>query len=462
VSATRRTVVVVGSGLAGLTAALQAVQDDARVVLVEAADEPGGSLAISGGLIWAPRSHADAGTLVPRGATKLLDVLVDDLEPLWTWLEQLGVALHPEAPCLKELPSGGRVGRGRMMVAGRAGDRREVVSTLVERLRALDGEIRLSSPIESLERAPGGWSVGCTGSAPIHAGAVVFAAGGFHNSLDLLRQYVTPWPEGLVVRSNNRHSDGIGLRLLIPLGARMTRGMHSFYGHSLPYAPGRDWRNTDDFLTGTMYYTDYSVLVNQIGLRFKDETVGCLDELNAQHGSRQPLGRYYMVFDERIRRTFVDADLVGMAGLASARTSARIDDLRALGADVVEEPTLDDLAKAMGDRFGIPAVNVLSSLLAYNQTEDPVALEPARRRHHLPLTEPPYRAVRCVPGITFTMGGLEVEPDLHVVGPGLEGIFAAGSDAGGVFEDIYAGGHGWAGVSGRRAGAGAARSAGTT
>jgi hypothetical protein len=50
------------------------------------------------------------------------------------------------------------------------------------------------------------------------------------------------------------------------------------------------------------------------------------------------------------------------------------------------------------------------------------------------------------------MGGLQVTSDMHVVGGGLEGVFAAGADAGNVFEDVYGGGLGWAAVSGRRAG----------
>ena len=54
------------------------------------------------------------------------------------------------------------------------------------------------------------------------------------------------------------------------------------------------------------------------------------------------------------------------------------------------------------------------------------------------------------------MGGLEVNPDMRVAAPQLDGVFAAGADAGNVFEDVYGGGLGWAAVSGRRAGQSAA------
>ena len=117
----------------------------------------------------------------------------------------------------------------------------------------------------------------------------------------------------------------------------------------LAYTPLPTDLTTDDFLIGTLYCSDYCVLVNALGLRFKDESVGCLDEVNAQHGSRQPGGRYYLLFDERIRRAFVDADLVGLQGLGSARKTSRIDDVRKLGGTVLEADSLPVLCDRVVD-----------------------------------------------------------------------------------------------------------------
>jgi fumarate reductase flavoprotein subunit len=53
----------------------------------------------------------------------------------------------------------------------------------------------------------------------------------------------------------------------------------------------------------------------------------------------------------------------------------------------------------------------------------------------VPIKTPPYRAVRVVPGITFTMGGARIGPDAGVRGPdgrAISGLYAAGSTAGGV------------------------------
>ncbi|HEY3364124.1 MAG TPA: FAD-dependent oxidoreductase [Symbiobacteriaceae bacterium] len=50
-------VVVVGSGAAGLTAAIFAADGGARVAVLERSDKYGGSSAVSGGMIWVPLNH---------------------------------------------------------------------------------------------------------------------------------------------------------------------------------------------------------------------------------------------------------------------------------------------------------------------------------------------------------------------------------------------------------------------
>ena len=50
-------VVVLGSGVAGLTAALAAAEAGAAVHVIEQADFFGGTTALSGGVAWMPNNH---------------------------------------------------------------------------------------------------------------------------------------------------------------------------------------------------------------------------------------------------------------------------------------------------------------------------------------------------------------------------------------------------------------------
>ncbi|WP_028936236.1 3-oxosteroid 1-dehydrogenase [Pseudonocardia spinosispora] len=94
-------VVVVGSGAAGLTAALTAAHQGLRVVVVEKADKFGGSTARSGGAVWVPNNSVllDAGVEdTPDRATAYLKNLLGDSVP-----EPRVTALLDNGPAMLEL-----------------------------------------------------------------------------------------------------------------------------------------------------------------------------------------------------------------------------------------------------------------------------------------------------------------------------------------------------------------------
>ena len=68
-------VVVVGTGAAGLSAALAAKAQGANVLVVEKASVAGGTTAMSGGCIWAPRHHYAVGLGVRDSREAVLDYI---------------------------------------------------------------------------------------------------------------------------------------------------------------------------------------------------------------------------------------------------------------------------------------------------------------------------------------------------------------------------------------------------
>jgi len=79
-------VLVVGSGAAGMAAAITASVEGASVLLVEKTDRVGGSTAISGGAVWAPLNSQSAAAGHP-----------DTLDKVWTYLQRTVGEAAPEA-----------------------------------------------------------------------------------------------------------------------------------------------------------------------------------------------------------------------------------------------------------------------------------------------------------------------------------------------------------------------------
>jgi len=204
------------------------------------------------------------------------------------------------------------------------------------------------------------------------------------------------------------------------------------------------------------------VLVNRYGNRFTDESVGTIEEANAWAGMQQPGGRSYLIIDQRIYREHVLGPGF-LGGVVPAPN--KWERAKDLGAPTLEAPTLGELVRRMETRWEVNGSRLSAELDAYNRAVADgrgAGLVPPRSRFQQPLDEAPYYAMACVAAITFPYGGLQVNADCRVLGrrgSPIPGLYAAGVDAGGVFNRIYAGGLAWALVSGRAAGRNAALAA---
>ena len=134
--------------------------------------------------------------------------------------------------------------------------------------------------------------------------------------------------------------------------------------------------------------------------------------------------------------------------------------------------SLEELAEKIP---GIDKQRFLSTLYEYNAAASgDVPFDPTRKdglctrglsipksNWATPLAKPPFEAYGCTNGITFTFGGVRIDPQCHVLdvdGNIIPGLFAAGEMVGGLFYCNYPGGLGLtsAAVFGRIAGTSAA------
>jgi 3-oxo-5alpha-steroid 4-dehydrogenase len=461
-------VVVVGLGIAGTCAAISASEAGADVLALERGTTPGGTSALSGGLIYlgggTPVQEACGYTDTAENMEQfLLAALGERTDPAkvhayctdsvahYHWLVEHGVPFKgrffdepnrepfddsglvfsggedswPFTDVADPVPRGHHpefpdtAGGFLMDCLGGARERtstRTLTDARVDRLVVDDGAVvGVLARVDGAERA-------------IRArGGVVLAAGGFVYNEAMGAHYCPP-----VLRPNpawrvgQPNDDGRGIRLGQGAGGAL-RNMDAVEC-ALPIGPP--------------HRLCRAILVNRHGERFVNE-----DTYTGRIGMRALLeqdGEVYMVVSEEI----FEVNFVGMRLQWAAETA-------------------EELARDIG----LPESALAATVAAYNagaeRGEDPAwHKEP---RWLVPLRQPlgavDLRVDRDAIYAPFTLGGLHTDGDGRVLdraGEPVDGLFAAGRTTAGLAADGYVSGIslGDGSFFGRRAGAGAARMAG--
>jgi tricarballylate dehydrogenase len=292
----------------------------------------------------------------------------------------------------------------------------------------------------------------------LETAAVVLAAGGFEANPEWRTRYLGRDWELARVRGT-RYNTGDAIRAALAIGAQPFghwSGCHAVQW-DIASPPFGD-RKIGDLFQKHSY--PLGIIVNVDGRRFVDEGADFRNYTYAKYGREvlhQPQRTAFQVFDAKVMDNLRDEYRI------SAITKATSD-------------SIEGLAGALGiDRDGF-----VETVRAYNAAIQPGDYNPAildgkhtegitppKSNWALPLDTPPYTGFAVTCGITFTFGGLRIDPAtaqvLDTEDRPIPGLYAAGELVGGLFYHNYAGGSGlMAGsVFGRIAGESAARSVAT-
>jgi succinate dehydrogenase/fumarate reductase flavoprotein subunit len=425
---------VLGGGMAGLSAAAWSVRNWRTVILVESG-ELGGS-ALHAGFIWTAPSFDALRAAVPEGDPELAHRLVDGFEPAVEWVRSVGAECQPPVEVL-------RFGRGHqtsiltylraceLTILGQSPSS-ILLGARARRLVVEDGEVRGAE----VELADGTMRT-------IRADATLLATGGFQGDPDLRASLIHPNARHVPIRGNG-YSNGEGLRLGQEAGAQFGPEDAGFYGHLLP--AGVTLGEHEDFPALTLYYSEHALLLNLDCERFVDETVG--DHLTTMALLAQREARGLLISDARVRDEWILRPYV-----EGIRPTDTFDTCYRRGARCAVADDIDELV-AMPPEWGFDGARVREAVLAFNRGCRTGELDPPRRFDATPLETPPYYVIETVPAITFTFSGLLIDADARVLdrdGRPIRGLYAAGADAGGLYVRAYAGGLAAALVFGLRA-----------
>ena len=448
-------VIVVGAGLAGHCAALEAADSGARVVLLEKQPAGGGSTVLSGGFMAFAGTplqaiaglddgndllHRDLRTVGgPEADEALLAVYVREQRSLYDWLTAQGVQFSA-----LEHSAGQSVARSHQT------NTQGLLGALAARLAThAHARVVMGAAMQSLvRRVVDGPVTGVTVRAGDErrtidcAGGVVLASGGFSRSESLLGLFA-PAQAG-AVRIGGAGNTGDGLRQAWKLGAGV-RDMGQIRG-TFGTHPACTFEKHEILLA---YYLG-AIIVNQQGKRFVDES-----RSYKQLGDaclQQSDGLAFQIFDQQV--------------MAQSAPGVPLFDLQqALNRGLLKRAdTLDDLAF----QCGLDAAVLRATVARYNTGIDTGEDEFGRDGlcHHAGVRtrvdQAPFHAYLSTTALLATYCGLDIDAETRVRnidGEVIAGLYAAGEIAGGFHGRSYMTGTslGKAAIFGRIAGRNAAR-----
>ncbi len=442
-------VVVVGSGVAGLSAACSAAEHGARVALLDRATETeaGGNTRYTEAFL---RMRS-----IEETADGLEDTLVDDFmghpdpsvvndaarpadrrSPLYrahhvvdpdyvaelaaeapgtlAWMGTHGMRFeHLPTPFLttsttRMAPVGGGLA---------------IVETMGKAARGLGVELHFETTARSLLVGPTGVE-GVVARTPSGAvefrGRVVLACGGYQGNAEMMARYhgdraLTTRP----VAKGGNYNKGEGIEMALAAGAA-TAGNFSLF-HAEPVDP----RSGEP--EAAIFCFPYGILVNAEGERFVDEARGPIDawyERTTRDIQSQTGGVAWVVLDQQA------------LAVPNIRSGIRTDQPPVRGATIAE----------LAAGIGVPADRLEATVAAYDaacpdgefdhQAPDGLAtrgLQPPKSHWARPLSQGPYEAYPIMAANVFTFGGLKTTPAAEVVdrdGVVIQGLWAAGEMTG--------------------------------
>lgn len=411
-------VVVVGSGGAGLAAAIQAHDEGASVLIVEKMPTIGGNtIKASAGMnaaetrfqrvkgIQDSKELFYAETLKGGGNKnnpELLQRFVENAPEAIEWLARRGIMLNDITTT-----GGMSIDRTHRPRDGSAVGG-YLISGLVRNVNKRGIDVMLDTEVDEI-LFDGGEVRGVRlltdekEVITVQAKSVVVATGGFSANSQMVVKY-RPDLEGFVT-TNHKGATGGGIALLERIGAN-TVDMGEIQIHPTVE------QNTS-YLISESIRGGGAILVNQQGERFYNE-MSTRDKVSAAIIAL-PEHYAYIVFDEHVRAKNRAADEYIAKGLVTSASSPR------------------ELAATLG--LGEDAF--LATLERYNgfvakQHDDDYGRTTALRA---PINEGPFHAIRIAPGVHHTMGGVTVNTRTEVLNARqqvIPGAFAAGEVVGGI------------------------------
>lgn len=407
-------VVIIGAGAAGLSAGITALDEGAKVLVLEKQDITGGATARSGGKVMAAGTDIQKAAGIEDNAQMMFDYLkeiggdylndemvkefCDNSLENYNWLADLGVKFQDVEPIHSSLPTW-RVHNtltGGGMTNGIGG---QITVPLENQYTKNGGSIEYGVTVDSIVMNEAGEAVGVTGTradgskVTVNAKSVIIATGGYAQNREMMAMYdehsggyYTSVPTGNV-------GDGITMAEAVGADIYLNPNVQTVYtsftcGVGINEEAGLIVTNKGERVVNE--YT-YQYHVAQAIQDAKSTTAYYIATSNDPNGTVQ----YGMMLDSTPRASSIE-ELAGLINMDPAVLSATVTRYNEL------------CAKGVDEDFGKPADKMI------------------------PVQGETYYAILMNPAVTVTYSGIVTDSEAHVLdeeGNVIKGLYAAGETA---------------------------------
>lgn len=493
-------VVVIGAGASGSSAALSALQNDKKVILLEKTASPMGAGTLAGGMFAADsKIQQDAGATVDKEwlyeeymkasegymNNLLVRRIIDESGATVDWLTENGMQLNlvdPGSGCAYN-----HIGMPKTLHGYNEGGT-VAITKLIEVFTNAGGEVRWSTPAYELvtenNKVTGVLAKKEDGSTlKINAQSVIIATGGYGGNEEMLGKYLgSNYTMGEVL-----HNTGDGIQMAFAAGAD-EEGIdvthyfwETFKGEEigkLAETLGDDWYSLTN-------WTMFPLLrVNTLGQRYTNEVNATLFSVHGAALAMQPHQKEFIIIDSKTLNEVKEKGLYTIEDQFASwigneqfymefnepnstdalyKEQHTPKDFAAMFDSVLDSgvvfkgETLDELAAQMG----VDPATFTASVKQYNDAiatgKDELFFADTDRL--VEVAEGPYYALKFSARNLSTLGGIRINENMEVLDKDfnvIEGLYAAGADAGGMYGKAYVdfegGTLGFAYTSGRLAG----------
>lgn len=406
-------VVVIGGGAAGIAAASNARDAGASVLLLEKQAALGGNTIISGGIIYATGTQAQADAGVEDSVEALVDywymraegnadremltMVAEKSNETIEWLMEGGVTLGNLGPTgLSPVP------RALYTTGGGTG----FILPMTKVIQDKGVDIRTSTPAVALITDETGRVVGVEAVAAdghkvtVNAKSVVICTGGFDGSREMMRRYAPQNVNDFFFAAAGNTGDGINMAMAVGADTVFKGGVIGLRGIvPTSFADG----------TNGLVWMPY-LMVNEKGERFINEST----DYPVIHSALEQNNRTYLIGDS--------------TQLPVAMVQGLIDQGYAFTAD-----TLEELAAITF----MPVDAFVATVARYNELKGQEDVDFGKAAASMTgVGVGPYVAIVVTPATIGTMGGIKVDLEMHVLdvnGQPIPGLYAAGATANGDF-----------------------------